>query len=58
MACGIEHVQEAKLRAEELRSQVNYHDYLYYAKDQPEISDAEYDESCAGCGRSRRTSPS
>jgi DNA ligase (NAD+) len=44
MACGIEHVQEAKLRAEELRSQVNYHDYLYYVKDQPEISDAEYDE--------------
>ena len=44
MACGIEHVQEAKLRAEELRSRVNYHDYLYYAKDQPEISDAEYDE--------------
>ncbi len=44
MACGIDHVQEAKLRAEELRSQVNYHDYLYYAKDQPEISDAEYDE--------------
>ncbi len=44
MACGIEHVQEAKLRAEELRSQINYHDYLYYAKDQPEVSDAEYDE--------------
>ena len=44
MACGIEHVQEAKLRAEELRSQVNYHDYLYYVKDQPEVSDAEYDE--------------
>ena len=44
MACGIEHVQEAKLRAEELRSQVNYHDYLYYVKAQPEISDAEYDE--------------
>jgi len=44
MACGIEHVQEAKLRAEELRSQINYHDYLYYVLDQPEISDAEYDE--------------
>ncbi|HET8945295.1 MAG TPA: NAD-dependent DNA ligase LigA, partial [Dehalococcoidia bacterium] len=44
MSCGIEHVQEAKLRAEELRSQVNYHDYLYYVKAQPEISDAEYDE--------------
>ena len=44
MACGIKHVQEAKLRAEELRSQVNYHDYLYYVKDQPEVTDAEYDE--------------
>ena len=44
MACGIDHVQEAKLRAEELRSQINYHDYLYYVKDQPEVSDAEYDE--------------
>ena len=44
MSCGIEHVQEAKLKAEELRSQVNYHDYLYYVKDAPEISDAEYDE--------------
>jgi DNA ligase (NAD+) len=44
MACGIEHVQEAKVRAEELRSQINYHDYLYYVKNEPEISDAEYDE--------------
>lgn len=37
-------MQEAKLRAEELRSQINYHDYLYYVLNQPEISDAEYDE--------------
>src|SRR3990170_4535783 len=44
MSCGIEHVQEAKLRAEELRSQIGYHDYLYYVKNAPEISDAEYDE--------------
>ena len=44
MSCGIEHVQEAQVKAEELRSQVNYHDYLYYAKDAPEVSDAEYDE--------------
>ena len=44
MSCQIEHVQEAKLRAEELRSQINYHDYLYYVKNAPEISDAEYDE--------------
>ncbi len=44
MSCGIGHVQEAKLAAEELRSQINYHDYLYYSRDAPEISDAEYDE--------------
>ncbi|MCH8345727.1 MAG: NAD-dependent DNA ligase LigA, partial [Chloroflexi bacterium] len=43
MSCGIERVQEARLAAEELRSQVNYHDDLYFAKDAPEISDAEYD---------------
>jgi len=35
--------QRAKLRAEELRSQIAYHDYRYYVLDQPEISDAEYD---------------
>src|SRR3990170_9125010 len=44
MSCGLERVQEARLRAEELRSEINYHDYLYYAKNAPEISDAEYDE--------------
>jgi DNA ligase (NAD+) len=35
--------QEAKLRVEELRAQINYHDYRYFVLDQPEISDAEYD---------------
>jgi DNA ligase (NAD+) len=35
--------QTAKLRVEELRSQINYHDYLYHVLDRPEISDAEYD---------------
>ncbi len=44
MSCGIDRVQEARLAAEELRSQVNYHDYLYFVKDEPEISDAEYDQ--------------
>src|SRR3990172_10824465 len=44
MSCGIQRVQEARLAAEELRSQVGYHDYLYFVKDAPEISDAEYDE--------------
>ncbi len=37
-------MQEAQVKAEELRSQINYYDYLYYAKDAPEVSDAEYDE--------------
>lgn len=44
MPCAIDRVQEARVRAEELRSEINYHDYLYYVKDAPEISDAEYDE--------------
>lgn len=41
---GITHVQEAKLKAEELRSEIHIHDYLYYVKNQPSLSDAEYDE--------------
>jgi DNA ligase (NAD+) len=36
-------VTEAKLRVEELRSQINYHDYRYYVLDDPEVTDAEYD---------------
>ena len=38
------HLQEAKLRVEELRSQIAYHDHRYYVLDSPEISDGEYDE--------------
>jgi DNA ligase (NAD+) len=34
----------AKLRVEELREQLNYHAYRYYVLDDPEISDAEYDQ--------------
>ena len=37
-------VQSVKLRVEELRSLIAYHDYRYYVLDSPEISDAEYDE--------------
>lgn len=44
MSCEIDRVQEAEVKAEELRSQINYHDYLYYVRDAPEVSDAEYDE--------------
>src|SRR5687767_7834764 len=35
---------EAKRRVEELRDLINYHDYRYHVLDDPEISDAEYDE--------------
>ncbi|MGQ9572177.1 MAG: NAD-dependent DNA ligase LigA [Dehalococcoidia bacterium] len=35
---------EARMRVEDLRAQIRYHDYRYYVLDSPEISDAEYDE--------------
>ena len=35
---------DARLRSEELRSLLNYHNYRYYVLDQPEVADAEYDE--------------
>jgi len=35
---------EAKLRVEELRERLNYHSYRYHVLDDPEVSDAEYDE--------------
>ncbi len=35
---------KAKLRVEELRDLIHHHDYRYYALDDPEVSDAEYDE--------------
>ncbi|MEW6543320.1 MAG: NAD-dependent DNA ligase LigA [Nitrospirota bacterium] len=34
---------EAQKRIEDLREEIRRHDYLYYVKDRPEISDAEYD---------------
>jgi len=34
----------AKLRVEELREQINFHNYRYYVLDEPEVSDAEFDE--------------
>jgi DNA ligase (NAD+) len=36
-------LQEAKLHVEDLRGQINYHDYRYHVLDSPEISDSEYD---------------
>lgn len=35
--------EEATKRIEELREQLNYHNYRYYVLDDPEISDSEYD---------------
>ncbi len=35
--------QQAAKRAEQLRAELERHNYLYYVLDQPEISDAEYD---------------
>ena len=34
---------EIRKRVEELRKEINRHNYLYYVLDQPEISDAEFD---------------
>src|SRR5690242_4970501 len=33
----------AQERAEELRTEINQHNYRYYVLDQPSVSDAEYD---------------
>lgn len=35
---------KAKERIEKLKSEINHHNYRYYVLDNPEISDAEYDE--------------
>jgi len=40
----VEDIEQAKKRIEELREQINYHNYRYHVLDSPEISDAEYDE--------------
>ena len=34
---------EVETRIEELRKEISHHDYLYYVKDRPEISDDAYD---------------
>lgn len=35
--------REAQTRVNKLREEINYHNYLYYVLDSPEVSDAEYD---------------
>jgi DNA ligase (NAD+) len=35
---------EAKVRVEELRSEIDHHRYRYHVLDDPEVADAEYDE--------------
>ncbi len=35
--------QDVRKRAEELRREIEYHNYRYYVLDQPVVSDAEYD---------------
>jgi DNA ligase (NAD+) len=35
---------QARRRARELREEISHHDYRYYVEEEPEISDAEYDE--------------
>ncbi len=39
---------EAEFRVEELRELVNHHLYRYHVLDDPEVSDAEYDELIGG----------
>jgi DNA ligase (NAD+) len=39
----LDDLQAAKQRAEELRQSIRHHDHLYYVRDQPEVTDAEYD---------------
>lgn len=39
----VEDVSAIQRRVEELRRQINYHDYRYYVLDAPEVTDAEYD---------------
>ncbi len=44
MATEQSDLSAVQLRVEELRQLINYHNYRYYALDDPEISDGEYDK--------------
>jgi len=43
MTSGRHDVHDLQARAEELRRQLNYHNYRYYVLDDPDIADGEYD---------------
>src|SRR5262249_45599307 len=43
MPPNVENLQDLQVRAEELRRQINYHNYRYFVLDSPEVADAEYD---------------
>jgi len=40
----VDELSQVKQRIEQLRAEINHHNYRYYVLDSPEISDAEYDE--------------
>ena len=42
-ATQVQDLQALHIRAEELRRQINFHNYRYYVLDDPEVADAEYD---------------
>lgn len=41
---NLQNLLEISQKIQELREKINYHNYLYYVKDAPEISDEEYDK--------------
>jgi len=49
--------QEAARRIEKLREEINRHNYLYYVKNEPEISDREFDALMAELVRLEREHP-
>lgn len=49
--------QDIRARIEELRRLIDYHNYRYYALDQPEISDSEYDALFAELVRLEKENP-
>ncbi|TET40637.1 MAG: NAD-dependent DNA ligase LigA [Dehalococcoidia bacterium] len=50
-------MEKTEKRIEELREQINYHNYRYYVLDSPEISDAEYDALMAELRRLEEEHP-